>query len=135
MKPKPPCPVCGDEKFVITLGGRSHGRYGYECNSPSHTEKPYWQQVPLHRVTSETSSNVTIHVNNSSDVRKKTPYRCGYCKQPKKGHVCPVLNKDKALNQPINRKKENDQPVQEPPPSLFAHISLSVPNFNYKASQ
>jgi hypothetical protein len=32
MKPKSPCPICGDVKCVQTLGGRLHGNYGYECN-------------------------------------------------------------------------------------------------------
>lgn len=81
MRPKPPCPVCGLLN-VTTLGGRTHGKYGYWCNECDMNGTPTeWAQIPPHRITDGADAMVKI-------IQKSKRYKCKVCGLPKRGHIC-----------------------------------------------
>lgn len=124
MKPKPPCPVCGDSHHVKTLGGGSHGKYRYECQSKSHAGQwERWHQVPPHLVNKSTNSNIVM----SSSITKRK-YRCKRCGKEKKNHVCSVSDNE-IQHTYTPSQMENSDLIDDGEPSLsiFAQIVLDRP--------
>ena len=96
---RPPCPTCGAAD-VKTLGGGTHGKYRYVCNSCGVN----WQQVPPHKLQTEAEAAEPVaaaaaaeqpapanSVQLDNQTRKRQisqPYKCGRCGLPKKGHTC-----------------------------------------------
>jgi hypothetical protein len=64
VKAKPPCPRCGETKFVKTQGGGSLGMYRYSCRDA--TCQMDWQQVPPHRTTETTDAKISIKKTRKS---------------------------------------------------------------------
>ena len=81
MRPKPPCPMCGDNVRVKTLGGGTRGMYRYTCEHPSCSSE--WQQVAPHKQDPRVPTSIIMKKPGAS--RK---YRCGVCGAMKRGHVC-----------------------------------------------
>lgn len=79
MKPKPPCPVCGDADRVKIKCGTSCGKYRYFCLN--HDETVTWTEAPPDRRTG--ARQVSMGVTS-----RRKGYRCKLCGEPKKGHVC-----------------------------------------------
>ena len=90
MKNKPPCPKCSSTN-VKTLGGRTHGKYGYICEEIGCETQ--WQQIPPHRIDGEEKDiDYDIVISDSTKTKRgESNYRCGRCGQPKKGHVCTAV--------------------------------------------
>lgn len=118
MKPKPPCPVCGDAARVKTIAGGTKGMYRYMCeNSDCIAE---WQQLPPHKMSPTDVPNIRMKAIKK-DARA---YKCGQCGLPKRGHVCGVRE---ARNDPDSMQfvQVNDavdhcaDDALQPPAALF----------------
>ena len=81
MRPKPPCPMCGDNLRVKTLGGGTRGMYRYMCEHLTCSSE--WQQVAPHKQDQMAVPSIVMKKPGSS--RK---YRCGVCGAMKRGHTC-----------------------------------------------
>ena len=88
MKNKPPCPKCCGTN-VKTLGGRTHGKYGYICEEVGCDTQ--WQQIPPHRIDIDEKDVDYDVVISDSKTKRGESYRCGRCGQPKKGHTCTAI--------------------------------------------
>ncbi len=126
MKPKPPCPVCGEKHFVKTKSGATHGFYSYHCLN--HDPPVVWSQPPPHR----NKSGVTDIKMSDGSKKRSTIYKCRFCGIPKKGHICvykaqQTQNANDAssssnlppLPMPLMSTTEGNAGDIEPPPSLF----------------
>ena len=80
MKPKPPCPICGDNARVKTLGGGSKNMYRYACNNTECSNNKTWQQP-------RPNSTLPLTVDMKQGIQKRI-YTCTVCGLPKKGHRC-----------------------------------------------
>lgn len=111
MRPKPPCPHCG-ECNVLLLGGGTHGKYRYNCIDCELNGTPVeWQQIPPHRITD----------NAGIVVKASKRYRCKKCGLPKRGHVCgKYAPADEANDDP-------PPPIDLPMPFPLAPIALCLP--------
>ena len=131
MKNKPPCPKCASTN-VKTLGGRTHGKYGYICEEVGCETQ--WQQIPPHRVdTDEKDVDYDIVISDSKTKRGESNYRCGRCGQPKKGHVCTAgLNNNTrdfgGVISPLPSISTNT--FLPPTPALFESSATSLLPFN-----
>ena len=129
MKPKPPCPKCGDAVRVKTIGGGSKGCYRYACERPE-CNPCEWQQIPPHSQTAQ--EPVAIKMRSSTKPKRKTTqYLCGVCGQPKKGHACtgfrpapvvaPVASAAMVQIEGDDADLADDAPL--PPMALFAAVN------------
>lgn len=82
MKPKPPCPTCGDVSKVKTQGGGTKNLYRYTCEKADCDTE--WQQIPPHKVQPGEVQKVIM----KSDAKRAVQYKCGFCGAKKKGHKC-----------------------------------------------
>ena len=78
---KPTCPSCKSVDHVRTLGGGTHNKYRYICDSCD----SIWQQTPPHKECMDVSTDLSIMKQN---LKRPINYKCGKCGLPKKGHVC-----------------------------------------------
>lgn len=124
MKPKPPCPKCGDSIKVKTVGGGSKTYYRYVCEKPE-CDPCEWQQRPPHQQTT-----MAIEVRMSDPAKKKrsgpSKYLCGVCGQRKKGHSCTGYRNGRTVGTIAFVSVEDDEckDAPNPPAALFASTHL-----------
>ncbi len=131
MKPKPPCPVCGDARCVKTLGGGTAPLYRYRCDKVDCDGSGVeWQQIPPHKLTKD--DPVAVRIRKRSQHDRSRPYRCNQCGAPdKKGHRCSILEKVDDAVLPIvkpipslvdDAPNNNDSFTTKPPLALFVSL-------------
>ena len=88
-KTRPTCPQCRGSS-VKTLGGGTKGKYRYTCQSCSTN----WQQVPPHRLEASVPNEAGVvgFANRKRTITITSAYKCHRCGQPKKGHICSVVD-------------------------------------------
>lgn len=85
---KPICRSCKSYDHVRTLGGGTHNKYRYICDSCD----TKWQETPPHKVCGDIDNDFSIMKQN---MKRPSNYKCGRCGLPKKGHVCRSTNSSK----------------------------------------
>lgn len=120
MRPKPPCPICGDNVRVKTLGGGTRGMYRYACEHPSCSSE--WQQVAPHK--QDPNIDVCIVMKKAGASRK---YHCGVCGAMKRGHTCsaPDESSTDEVTIQVDTSDTVFKVVAQPVPFQSYHVTAS----------